>query len=97
MQHLAHGGSDVIEDESRDYEIELDHETGEGYILIRDEAAYAGVLSALQELVEQGWVEVDPDEVELYEFADGGVGVKSWLYKEENEQEVTDGVTAVGR
>lgn len=79
-------------------EVELNEETGEGYILIRDEMTYAQVRATLTGLAERGWNEVDPDEaVEPHEFADGGLGVKSYLYQDQEGQEVADGVAAAGR
>lgn len=80
------------------YVIELDHESGEGCILIRDSAPYELVEGALAELATRGWHEVDPEEaMEPHEFADGGLGVKVYLYQEHQDQEVANGIATTGR
>jgi hypothetical protein len=84
--------------QSTDCYVELNTETGEGHILIPDQAEYPLVQAILDSLAKQGWLEVDPDDaVEPHEFEDGSVGVKSYLYKDQEVQEVSVGVAASGR
>jgi hypothetical protein len=70
------------------FQVVLDENADEGHILIKDIAPFTQVTAALALLATQGWLEVNPDEaMEPYVFADGGLGVKTWLFRPANDVE----------
>jgi hypothetical protein len=67
----------------------LDPVSDEGALLIRDDASYELVQQTLARLAAVGWHEVDPDDAVVpYEFPGGALGVKTYLYKVQDAQEV---------